>query len=95
MMSVEEARDPGHTGHHILHETEAHTAKSTMRFPAIRSAEVTSLKVKGLSPPIDSSRTRHLNVTLGTVLPSDSGIFGKTTTSLFQRSPARLHYASL
>ena len=45
-------------------------AKITARLPLNKSALVTSFHVKGLSPPIFSSLTRHLKVTKGATSPS-------------------------
>ncbi len=38
-------------------------ANTTTRLPFMRSSLVTSFHVKGFSPPMDASRTRHLKVT--------------------------------
>lgn len=44
--------------------------KTTARLPLKRASDATSFHVKGLEPPIFSSRTRHLKVTEGTLSPS-------------------------
>lgn len=46
----------------------------TALLPAKRSAEETSFQVKGFSPPIELSLTRHLKTTLGTASPSERGV---------------------
>lgn len=47
---------------------------TTLLLPANRSLDDTSFQVKGFSPPIEASRTRHLNTTLGIESPSFRGV---------------------
>lgn len=45
-------------------------AKMTLRFPLNKSSLDTSFHLNGLDPPIFSSLTLHLKITLGTISPS-------------------------